>query len=253
MAEYGAGLDHARPPFDLVDQIRQAIEIFAAAVGAQRLHFRLVTAGQLFEQACDQGRVTKGQLLEVIETEIAPGHWCNGRCGDYGCGGLQVAVELGQADGFEQAVIHARSDATVTLVRLGVGGEAQYPAGGTAVLLLVGPNGPGQLVAVHDRHIAIGNHHIERLCQPGLQTQCAVLGLADPMAEIAQLLFQQHEVGRVVVYHQDVQGCCSRWRELARLIGQLRPGNHGHGQGDFDARTHAWGAGQRQLATHHFT
>ncbi|MNN80038.1 hypothetical protein D3C81_1967330 [compost metagenome] len=63
----------------------------------------------------------------------------------------------------------------------------------------------GQLVAIHDRHVAVGDDHVERRRQPGLQALCAIPGLGNLVAEIAQLFFQQHEVGRVVVHHQDSQ------------------------------------------------
>lgn len=52
-------------------------------------------------------------------------------------------------------------------------------------------------IAVHDRHIAVGDHHIETLLAPGAQAMGAVLGLDHLVAQVAQLLGQQQAVGLI--------------------------------------------------------
>ncbi|MNU97564.1 hypothetical protein D3C71_876450 [compost metagenome] len=91
--------------------------------------------------------------------------------------GLNVFHPLAQgseAKGFEQAVIHSGLFAALYFFRLGVGGKTEHGAGRAMVLSFVLTNGTGQLVTVHDRHVAIGDHQIKRLVFPCLQSLLAI-------------------------------------------------------------------------------
>ena len=61
------------------------------------------------------------------------------------------------------------------------------------------------IVAIHHRHVAIGNNHVKPARAPRSQALGTVFGIHDAVPQVAQLLSQQHTVGRVVVHHQNAQ------------------------------------------------
>lgn len=123
------------------------------------------------------------------------------------------SAQPGQADGLVEAVVHTGGQAEFPLARCGVGGKAPDRLGVAA-----GAQAAGQLETIHQRHLAVGDDEIEVLALAGLQRLGAVAAHAHLVAQVLELLAQQHLVGVVVVHHQHPQ---PGWRE--------RPGG-GHKQ-----------------------
>lgn len=72
-------------------------------------------------------------------------------------------AQPGQADGLVEAVVHAGGEAEFPLARCGVGGKAPDSQGVAA-----GTQAAGQLEAIHQRHLAVGDDEIEGLALAGL-------------------------------------------------------------------------------------
>ncbi|MNX86226.1 hypothetical protein D3C86_1181000 [compost metagenome] len=69
-------------------------------------------------------------------------------------------------------------------------------------------NGTGQLVTVHDRHVAIGDHQIKRLVFPCRQPLLPIGRDGKSMSKKLQLLAREQTIGRVIVDYQNIQWGC---------------------------------------------
>lgn len=114
--------------------------------------------------------------------------------------GGQRRAQTGEADGLEQAVVHAGGEAKLPLARLGMGGEA--PDG---QVMAKGSQVAGQLEAVHHRHLAVGDDQIEGVAGEGAQGLQAIAAHTDVVSQMLDLLAQQDLVGVIVIDHQDMQ------------------------------------------------
>lgn len=114
--------------------------------------------------------------------------------------GGQRRAQTGEADGLEQAVVHAGGEAKLPLARLGMGGEA--PDGQA---MAKGTQAAGQLEAVHHRHLAVGDDQIEGVAGEGAQGLQAIAAHTDVVSQVLELLAQQDLVGVIVIDHQDMQ------------------------------------------------
>ncbi|MNE21101.1 hypothetical protein D3C80_1142500 [compost metagenome] len=171
--------------------------------------------GQVLLQAQVQGREETGMVVRVVADDCgqaiqviqfsAPGLFLAG----FDAG--QTLAQRAQADGFEQAIVHARAEAFTPDLRLRIGGVAEDDAACSPVLALFCPHGGGHLVAVHVGHVAIDHQHVEAAVSPGLQTLAAVLGTGLVQAKVTQLLRHQLQVGRMIVDHQHVQSRIRRF------------------------------------------
>lgn len=110
-----------------------------------------------------------------------------------------------EADGLEQAIIHARAQAFAPYLGLCVGGIAQDRAAPSSRPLLFGAYRRRQLVAVHVGHVAIEHQHVEVACTPGHQAFATVRGRGVLQPEVTELLCHQLQVGRVIIDHQYVE------------------------------------------------
>ncbi len=96
-------------------------------------------------------------------------------------------AQVCQEDGLEQTIVHACLHASDFFLGLGIGGEAEDQPRRPAPGLLFVAQGAGQVVAIHLRHMAIGNHDIEGVRAPQFQALLAVLGEHHAMAQVGQL------------------------------------------------------------------
>ena len=163
-----------------------------------------------------------------------------------------MALQCGKADGFEQAVVHACIPAALFFLRLGIGGKAQDDAGRDVLPLFMFADRPCQFIAVHDRHITVGNDQVEVLLAPGLEPRRAMLDCSEPVPEETQLLTHEQAVGRMVVHHQHIEhrrSILGRRLELDQRVGRWQAG---HLQRDKHLGADPGHAAQGQLPSHHF-
>ncbi|MNP34480.1 hypothetical protein D3C76_1277690 [compost metagenome] len=90
--------------------------------------------------------------------------------------GGQALAECAQADGFEQAVVHADAQAFLPDFWLSIGGVAENHTAWALAAALFGANGGGELIAVHVRHVAIEDQYIEQPFTPFVEAFAAVTG-----------------------------------------------------------------------------
>ncbi|MNE32148.1 hypothetical protein D3C80_1257450 [compost metagenome] len=82
----------------------------------------------------------------------------------------------------------------------------------------------------------------------------AIVGQADAVAQVTQLLLQQKAVGGVIIHHQNRQWLCrARWRRRRRRRQACRLAGFGVGKAHLDINTGpgAQGAAERHFAAHH--
>ncbi|MNF95178.1 hypothetical protein D3C84_779180 [compost metagenome] len=133
---------------------------------------------------------------------------------------IDPLTQSGQRQGFEQTIIHPRLFAALHFFGLCVGGKTQHGAGRQLHVVFVPANGARQFVAIHDRHVAIGDHQIEFVAFPRFESCLTILCNAETMTQKLQLLTHEQAVGGVVVDHKDMQrggGSLERCFGLAHL------------------------------------
>ncbi|MNH25368.1 hypothetical protein D3C79_853570 [compost metagenome] len=117
----------------------------------------------------------------------------------------QSLFEIIDGHRFEQTIVHTRRNTFLHFIRLSIGGKTEdYGSRGAAPGLRLAKFSR-QLVATHQRHIAVGDNQIEITCRPCLQRLDAIEGAGDPMAQVGELLGKYQPVGRIVVDHQYLQ------------------------------------------------
>ncbi|MNY06566.1 hypothetical protein D3C86_1393280 [compost metagenome] len=100
----------------------------------------------------------------------------------------QPLAQYSQAGGLEQAIIHAGAQATFTFLGLRIGRVAQDGAGFHSASLFMVPDGPGQVIAIHQWHAAVDNDHIEAAIAPEIQAFLAILRGGVRQLQVVQLL-----------------------------------------------------------------
>ncbi|MNM94192.1 hypothetical protein D3C81_1065880 [compost metagenome] len=119
------------------------------------------------------------------------------------------------------------------------------------VLAFMLANGTGQLVTVHDRHVAIGDHQIKRLVFPCRQPLLPIGRDGKSMSKKLQLLAREQSIGRVIVDYQNIQWGCGDddlgFDRTGRLLQRQRFQLQQHLHLGTDARL----AAQLQAAAHH--
>src|SRR5690606_22835558 len=99
----------------------------------------------------------------------------------------------------------ARGLALVALVLAGFGGEDQD---GQRIVLAGGAYVLDELDSVHDRHVDIGDHHVDALGLEQVEPLLAVLGLQHFETRIGQRVMQHGQDGSRIVHRQYAQGHC---------------------------------------------
>lgn len=172
---------------ELLQIVVQAVQYFFT----QALDHRMVIASHLLQRT--QIELLQGDLLDRLNFTVTM------------AGPLQGLLQIVQANRFEQALIHTGIEAAKLLLHLRVGGKPEDQARCPSALRFLITNGPRERVAVTPRHVAVGDHHIERLCPPPLQPGMTVLGVNRAMPQFTQLPAQQQTIDRMIVHHQNTE------------------------------------------------
>ncbi|MNO61714.1 hypothetical protein D3C76_523690 [compost metagenome] len=112
----------------------------------------------------------------------------------------QAVVQGAQAHRLDQPGIHAHRHAALPLLAHGVGGDADDRYARVALAQRT-----DQFVAVHLRHVHVGQEHVEGARRPVLQGFLAIRRDGRGAAQLFQLLLQQQLVDRVVFGDQHAQ------------------------------------------------
>jgi len=101
-----------------------------------------------------------------------------------------------------QVIVHANGEAALGLALDGIGGEGDDRHAGLAGFF-GGADGGGQLVAVHRRHMQVGEQDGVIAAQPALQRLAAIVGDVGGLPEQHELLQDDFLVDLVVFGDQD--------------------------------------------------
>ena len=221
----------------------------------------LAVAGQQFvEQPPEHRRLAAGQRMQGIQVVETGGRRYGDGFGIDGDGqlvggeaqGQQALLEDIEADGLDQALVHSSLDAALDLLRLGVRGEADDDHRLLAILALLLADRAGKVGAAHQRHVAVGDDHVERLPMPQVESAQAVLRFLHVMTEEAQLLMEDLPVDRMIVHHQHLQPprLATAERDRPHVLDDRF--QHLQAQLDVDPRTLPQLAAHHQAPSHHF-
>ncbi len=200
--------DDSRSAFNFMRKVAEPLYIFLEHHRCQPRQVLFSALGQVVQQLEQRRLITVNQLPEVTEIKQCALRRFKRQHDRHRSGWLRQRQTFGQrfeAGGLEQAVIHAGVEAVGSFIRLGIGGKPDDQAAWCSTYLLFGPDRLGQGIAVHDRHAAVGDHHVETTRSPGAQAMRTVFGFGNVVPQIAQLFGEQQAIGWVVVHYQNVQ------------------------------------------------
>ncbi|MNY09626.1 hypothetical protein D3C86_1425460 [compost metagenome] len=215
--DQGKRSHHQRPALDPVCQRLQARAI-AAGVQGQQMHAVLaVGQRQIVHQLIDQLTVRIHIALQPAQIEFGEAMVVDCR---WGCAGKplgQPRLQIHQANGFEQAIVHARGLTPGFLLGLRIGGKAQNQRRRQPLHPLLLTYRARQFITTEHRHVAVGNDQVEPVPAPLFKPLCPVLSQHHAMAQVAQLPREQQAIGRIIVDHQNRQ---RPGGELRRILGR---------------------------------
>ena len=194
---------------------RLALELFnvcAATRDALRvadLHAVLHVGEQLRGIVAIQRDQTREQAVLSVRIELAHGvdrrgvqRHLVGR-GARDLARQQDVAQLREREGFGEVVVHARREAGFAVAGQGVGGERDH----AGRLELARDFAFAQLArrdeAVHDRHLAVHEHHVEFLLFERVQRLDAVAGMHGVASQALQHLERERAVDHVVLDQED--------------------------------------------------
>lgn len=187
---------------DPVRKVRQAFGVARRQQVLQTLTIGLIATSQGIDKPSLDVRILPRQCPQPGAKRLRLGGLDDLMCRHSNIALAQVTIKLDQIHRLEKALVHTSGQTACALFRHRIGSDADDQAARSSIALLVLANRLGQLATIHQWHSRIGEHGVEIIGEPLVESLLAVGSGNHPVTKETELLLEQHETGRIVIHHQ---------------------------------------------------